>query len=116
MTGAETSMKSLVFLAMAVTLVVCAAPALVRAAADERTVNIEDLKYKPAEIKIKVGETVAWTNNDDREHTITADDNSFKSGPLRTGKTYRHKFTSAGRYPYHDDHFGRMKGVVVVEK
>jgi plastocyanin len=115
MAGAETSMKSLVVLAMAVTLVVGIAPAFARAA-DERTVDIEDLKYKPAEIKIKVGETVAWTNNDDREHTITADDNSFKSGPLRTGKTYRRKFTSAGRYPYHDDHFGRMKGVVVVEK
>ena len=107
-------MKSLLTYAMAVTLVL--APAVARAAADERTVNIEDLKYKPAEIKIKVGETVAWTNNDDREHTITADDNAFKSGPLRTGKTYRHKFTSAGRYPYHDDHFGRMKGVVIVEK
>jgi plastocyanin len=111
--GAETSMKSLLMVALAVTLTL--APALARAA-DERTVDIEDLKYKPAEIKIKVGETVAWTNNDDREHTITADDNSFKSGPLRTGKTYRHKFTSAGRYPYHDDHFGRMKGVVIVEK
>ena len=109
-------MKSLVVLAMAVTLVGVVAPVVARAAAEERTVDIEDLKYKPVEIKIKVGETVAWTNNDDREHTITADDNSFKSGPLRTGKTYRHKFTSAGRYPYHDDHFGRMKGVVVVEK
>ena len=108
-------MKSLVVLALAVTIVV-AAPAVARAAAEERAVDIEDLKYKPAEIKIKVGETVAWTNNDDREHTITADDNSFKSGPLRTGKTFRHKFTSAGRYPYHDDHFGRMKGVVIVEK
>jgi plastocyanin len=111
---AETSMKSLVVLALAVTI--AAAPAVARAAGDERTVNIEDLKYKPAEIKIKIGETVLWTNNDEREHTITADDNSFKSGPLRTGKTYRHKFTAAGRYPYHDDHFGRMKGVVIVEK
>jgi plastocyanin len=108
-------MKSLVVLALAVKIVTVA-PAVARAAADERNVDIEDLKFKPAEIKIKIGETVAWTNNDDREHTITADDNSFKSGPLRTGKTYRHKFTSAGRYPYHDDHFGRMKGVVVVEK
>src|SRR3954451_10966300 len=116
MAGAETSMKSLLVFAGAVTLVVCAAPLVVRAAAEERNVDIEDLKYKTAEIKVKAGETVVWTNNDDREHTITADDNSFKSGPLRTGKTYRHKFTSAGRYPYHDDHFGRMKGVVVVEK
>ena len=108
-------MKSLVVLALAVTIV-AAAPAVARAAAEERSVDIEDLKYKPAEIKIKIGETISWTNNDDREHTITADDNSFKSGPLRTGKTYRHKFTAAGRYPYHDDHFGRMKGVVIVEK
>jgi plastocyanin len=111
--GSETSMKSLLVFAMTVTLAL--APAVARAA-DERNVDIEDLKYKPAEIKVKVGETVVWTNNDDREHTITADDNSFKSGPLRTGKTYRRKFTAAGRYPYHDDHFGRMKGVVIVEK
>lgn len=103
-------MKPLLILTLA--LAVLAAPSVL--AADEQQVTIEDLKYKPAEIKVKVGDTVVWTNNDDREHTVTAEDGSFKSGRLRSGKVFKFTFKKAGRFPYKDDFFARMSGVVVV--
>jgi plastocyanin len=95
-------------------LLLCAfaAPAF----AKEHKVNIDDQKFSPKEIKIKKGDTIVWTNNDDRDHTVTADDGkSFDSGNLNSGKKYQHKFDKAGRYKYHCDYHPRMKAVVVVE-
>ena len=108
-------------LALLVTLTTFAAFAPVATAKGEKpeprrhSVSIEDLKYKPAETVIAAGETVVWTNNDDREHTVTAADGSFKSGRMGSGKTYEHTFTRPGRYLYGDDFFGRMAGVIVVK-
>ena len=108
-------MKPLMTIAVALT--VLAAPAVLKAAeGKDHDVTIEDLKYKPKELTIKVGDTVTWTNNDDREHTVVADDGSFKSGPLRSGKSFQRKFTKAGKYPYHDERFGRMSGVIIVKE
>jgi plastocyanin len=106
-------MKPLLTLAVALT-VILTAPAL--AAAKRVTVNIEDLKFKPAEVTIQAGDTVVWVNNDDREHRVAADDGSFKSGPLASGKSYEHTFTAAGRVRYGDELYGRMHGTIVVEK
>ena len=105
-------MKPLITIAVALT--VLASPAVLAAA--DHDVTMEDLKYKPKELTIKAGDTVTWINNDDREHTVVADDGSFKSGPLRSGKSYQHKFTKAGKYPYHDERFGRMSGVIIVKE
>lgn len=79
-------------------------------------ISIENLKYKPAEITIEPGDTVVWTNNDDREHTVTADDDSFKSGRMGSGKKYEHTFDKAGTYKYVDDLHPRMKGTVIVKE
>ena len=45
-------------------------------------VKIEDLKFKPADIEVGPGDTVVWTNDDETEHGIKADDGSFNSGRL----------------------------------
>jgi plastocyanin len=91
------------------------APALSGAEGKKVSVSITDLKYRPATVEVGVGDTVTWTNNDDREHTVTADDGSFDSGKLRTGKSYSRKFDKPGRYPYGSDPSPRTKGVVVVK-
>ena len=94
--------------------IVCAlaAPAL----AKEHKVSIEGVKYSPKELKIKKGDTVVWTNADDRDHTVTADDDSFKSKKIASGDTYERKFAKAGKYKYHCDYHPRMKAVVTVEE
>ena len=58
-------------------------------------VSIKDQKFDPEELKIPVGDTVVWTNNDDRDHTVTSKD--FKSGKLSKGDTFEQKFSKADR-------------------
>ena len=97
----------------ALTVLLCVvAPA---ALAKEHKVSIKDVSFSPKELKIKKGDTVTWTNVDERDHTVTADDNSFKSGKLGDGEAYSRKFDKAGRYKYHCDYHPRMKATVVVE-
>ena len=98
-------------LAASVALVLCAPVAL----AKDHKVSINDVSYAPKELKIKKGDTVTWTNADERDHTVTADDGSFKSGKLGDGGTFRQKFDKSGRYKYHCDYHPRMKATVVVE-
>ena len=43
-------------------------------------VNIKDLAFSPATLRIKVGQTVEWVNADPLAHTVTADDKSWGSG------------------------------------
>src|SRR5690606_28972317 len=86
-------------------------------AADGKKVNvaISGLKFSPASVEVSVGDTVVWTNNDDREHTVTADDGSFDSGKLKKGKSFSHKFGKAGKFGYSSDPSPRTKGTVTVK-
>lgn len=86
------------------------------ALAAEHKVSIQDVKFAPREIKVKKGDVVIWTNGDERDHTVTADDDSFNSGNLRNGKTFRQKFEKPGKFKYHCEYHPRMKAVVVVEE
>ena len=84
--------------------------------AKEHKVSIKDLKYNPKELKIKKGDTVVWTNADERDHTVTADDGSFKSPNLGDGERFTQKFDTVGRYKYHCEYHPRMKAIIVVEE
>ena len=79
-------------------------------------VSIEGLKFKPDNVKVEAGDTVIWTNNDDRDHAIKAADGSFESGRLRSGKRYERKFDRPGSFDYGDDLHPRMRGTVTVSK
>lgn len=89
------------------------------------------LKFEPAEVRIRAGETVEWRNKAFFAHTVTFDpaqaqDPSqvslpagvapFDSGKIGGGGTWRRRFTTPGTYRYvckpHEDH--DMRGVVVV--
>ena len=53
----------------------------------KRDVNIENFSFNPSELKIKKGETVAWTNKDFAAHTIVSDSgNELNSATLSKGK------------------------------
>ena len=89
-------------------------PALLEAKPQRHIVRIEGLRFRPAEIEIRPGDTVVWENYDERDHTVRADDGSFRSRRMGTGSTFEHTFNKPGRYPYHDDLYGRMTAVVIV--
>ena len=81
-------------------------------------VEIKDFAFTPATIKIKVGDTVTWTNQDSAEHTVTADTESNDapmSELLAKGESYKFTFTKAGTYTYHCTPHPNMKGTVIVE-
>ena len=55
----------------------------------------------PQHLDVLVGDTVHWTNDSVRTHTVTADDGSFDSGRLIPQATYDRTFAAAGDTPYH---------------
>ncbi len=73
------------------------------------------LRFVPAEVRIKVGDTVEWRNVQSIPHTVTADPkrarNSrnielpdgaepFDSGWVRGGQSFRYTFCEPGVYRY----------------
>ncbi len=78
---------------------------------------IENFAYSPAEIKIKVGDTVVWTQKDKVPHTVTtlAGPEAFDSGILPQGETFSYTFTKPGTYEYKCTPHPRMRGKVIVE-
>src|SRR6478609_3649615 len=66
--------------------------------------------FSPDHVKIKVGNTVIWTNNDNNIHTVSSGvantpnaGEVFDSGLtslISPSKTYSHKFTNAGEFTY----------------
>jgi plastocyanin len=85
------------------------------AAAKEVQVSIASLKFSPASVTVSPGDTVVWTNDDDRGHTVVSDDGSFSSGEIGQGAKFHQQFAKAGEFTYHCDHHSRMRGKVVVK-
>jgi plastocyanin len=70
----------------------------------------------PPRLDIVTGETVTWTNESARVHTVTADDDSFDSGRLSASQTFTHRFTTAGEAPYHCTLHPLIQGLVAVHE
>ena len=84
--------------------------------AKENKVEISDIKYKPAKLKIKKGEKVVWTNADDRDHTVVSHDKAktLNSGKIGVGQTWEFTFDKPGTYEYGCEYHPRMKAVIEV--
>jgi len=63
-------------------------------------VAMKDIKYVPADVDVKVGQKITWTNNDPVAHTVTARDDSFDSGTKQSGQTYTYTPKKAGKIDY----------------
>jgi amicyanin len=79
------------------------------------SISIVNMGYSPADISVKKGTKVTWTNNDDVAHTVTADSgNAFDSGNMDKGKTFSFTFNTAGTFAYHCTYHPNMHGKVTV--
>jgi plastocyanin len=90
--------------------------------------TLADKAYSPNPVNAKAGDTVTWTNDDTLFHTVTSGSPSsggetgkaFDSGLSGTtalttkGKTFSHKFTEKGEFPYFCQLHPTMTGKVVV--
>ncbi|MBI4154554.1 cupredoxin family copper-binding protein [Candidatus Woesearchaeota archaeon] len=78
-------------------------------------VEIKGSKFNPQDLKIKVGTTVIWTNQDSASHTVTSSDKTLDSPDLSKGQTFSYTFTTLGVYNYICSIHPYMKGTVTVE-
>ena len=79
---------------------VTTAAAVAPAVAGPRIV-IKQFQFSESTLTIPVGTTVAWVNQDDDAHTVTADDGRFASTGLDQGEQFSYRFTVPGTYAYH---------------
>src|SRR3954464_11218270 len=82
----------------------------VSAQAEEFKVTIDNFTFSPAEVKVKVGDTVTWTNHDDIPHTAVSA-GKFRSKTMDTDDTFSFTFTSAGDYKYFCSPHPHMTGM-----
>ncbi len=82
-------------------------------AAGAADVTISGFAFGPAEVEIKAGETVTWTNQDSTTHTVKGD--GWASGELAPGQTFSHAFDKTGTYGYACAIHPNMTGTVVVK-
>jgi plastocyanin len=98
MTKLTIGLVALLGLAFTAVGVSSGAPAGAQAAG--KTINIKDFKYNPADLAVKVGESVTVTNGDTAPHTVTARDGSFNVDVPPNGKATL-TVTKAGSHPYY---------------
>lgn len=77
-------------------------------------VHVTNFKYVPTPVKLHVGDTVSFVNDDAEAHTITSSDKTFDSEGLDSNKAWKHTFTKAGTFAYFCELHPYMKGTVVV--
>jgi plastocyanin len=84
-------------------------------------VTVKQFQFTPAELVVRTGTKVTWTNQDDILHTATSGatpgtpDGKFDGTMDGAGKSYSFTFDQPGTYPYFCSRHNSMTGTVVVE-
>ena len=78
-------------------------------------VKIDNFTFGPAELTVKAGTTITWSNRDDIPHTVVSTDKAFKSKVLDTDEKFSFTFSTAGTFPYFCSIHPKMTGKVVVQ-
>lgn len=81
----------------------------------KQEVKIDNFSFSPANLEIKAGTTVTWTNADDIPHTVVSNEKIFKSKVLDTDQKFSFTFDKPGTYPYFCSLHPKMTGKVVVQ-
>jgi len=76
-----------------------------------------DMSFSPPDASVKVGQTVAWHNNDSQTHTATQDTTGFDTGNITAGATSTPiQMTTAGSFSYHCKLHPSMVGKLTVSQ
>jgi plastocyanin len=86
------------------------------AAAPAASVSIAASAYGPVDVDVLVGDTVRWSNDSVRAHTVSADDGTWSSPHLVFTDSYSHRFDDAGSIAYYCKLHVFMRGVVNVRR
>lgn len=86
-------------------------------AATHQVKIVQSMKFVPAEITVKKGDTVVWTNESSMLHNVAAALKKFRSKMLKKGEKFSYTFNEEGLVDYIcEPHRAHMKGKVKVEK
>jgi plastocyanin len=95
-------------------LCLLAAPAAARA--DEVDAGIAFAAFAPPDIQVLAGDTVKWTNDSVRAHTVNAEDGSWASPELVSADSFSRRFDTPGTVPYYCRLHSFMRGEVDVTR
>jgi plastocyanin len=82
---------------------------------DEFAATESPADYSVNELRVQVGTTVTWTNDDDQMHTVTDVGGSFDSAFLMPGDTWSYTFDEPGDFEYFCMPHPWMRAKVIVE-
>lgn len=85
------------------------------AALESKAVRILDGSFEPADLEVRVGTTVKWTNDGKKPHTVTSDKGDWGSGELTGGQTFTATFTKPGTFGYYCKLHPDMKAKITVK-
>ncbi|MCC7009796.1 MAG: cupredoxin family copper-binding protein [Acidobacteria bacterium] len=80
-----------------------------------RAVTIEAVAFSPADVRVKTGDRITWTNRDPFAHTVTTVGDGFDSGSIGAGQSWTFRASRAGAFPYVCSLHPVMTGTVIVE-
>src|SRR5687767_3909594 len=75
--------------------------------AKDRNVNIDNSTFEPKRLEITRGTEVTWVNQDDVQHTVTAEDDAFDSKELDENDEFSERFLEDGEFDYHCEIHGK---------
>jgi plastocyanin len=85
-------------------------------AASGPKVSVQDNTFNPGDIKVKVGDTVTFTNDGAIAHTVTATEGAdFDSGTLAPGNAFTFTADKAGTVKYVCTFHAGMQGTIEVQ-
>jgi plastocyanin len=96
-----------------------APPPAASASGDVVKVGMKNIKFVPADITVKVGQKIEWTNTDGQiPHTVTSqtDGVDFDSGSLQGGAKFDYTPTKAGTINYICTIHQNQAGTITVTK
>ena len=79
------------------------------------SVSMAGRAFSPSTVTISAGGSVTFRNDDDRAHTVTANDGAFDSGTIGEGGSWKRAFKGAGTFSYLCAIHPEMTGKVVVK-
>ena len=100
--------------AVILTAAAASVAATLPAVAATQAVNIAAMKFDPADLAVKLGDSVTFTNLGGAPHTATADGGGFDTGKLTRGQSATVTFSAAGDFAYHCAIHPSMKAVIRV--
>lgn len=82
---------------------------------DTNSVILKNFSFIPANIKAKAGAEIVFVNQDNVDHTVTADDGQFDQA-IAAGQTTTVVISEPGIYRYHCTPHPNMTGSIMIEQ